>query len=165
MKGYSVNINILAGKVKRRIMKILLTEDSKETEKQLNSIIKTDKELVNEVVRMDPTISELHEKTESARLNTEESEIMERFMKTYKKHEQEDIDWNEVREKGKREGIKKGEEKGKREGIKEGIKKGKEEKNNQIALNLKTKGYSLEEIKEITGLSIKEIESLSENAK
>jgi predicted transposase YdaD len=76
--------------------------------------IKTDKELVNEVVRMDPTISELHEKAELARLNTEE---------------------------------------GKEEGIKE------------IGLNLKTKGYSLEEIKEITGLSIKRIESLSENTK
>jgi hypothetical protein len=71
------------------------------------------------------------------------------FLKAYNKAEQEDIDWNKVRENDKKEGIKEGEEKGKREGI------------DQIALNLKTKGYSLEEIKEVTGLSMKEIESLS----
>jgi predicted transposase YdaD len=90
---------------------------------------------------------------------------MEEFMKTYKKQEQEDIDWDKVRE----EGIEKGKKEGKKEGIKEGIKKGKEEGKEEgikeIALNLKTKGYSLDEIKEVTSLSMKEIESLSENTK
>jgi predicted transposase YdaD len=123
--------------------------------------IKTDKELIKEVIKMDPTISKLNEEAESVRLNTETSEKVEEFLKTYKKAEQEDIVWNKVKEEGIEKGKKEGIMIGKEEGIKEGFK----ERNNQIALNLKTKGYSLEEIKEITGLSIKEIESLSENAK
>jgi predicted transposase/invertase (TIGR01784 family) len=102
---------------------------------------------------MDSTISKLHEEAEAERLHKDSSDDMSEFLKAYNKAEQEDINWNRLREKS----IKEGEEKGKKEGIKEGI--------NQIALNLKTKGYSLEEIKEITGLSIQEIESLSKNAK
>jgi predicted transposase/invertase (TIGR01784 family) len=127
--------------------------------------IKTDKKLIKEVIKMDTTLSELHKETESVRLNKEKSERVEEFLKAYKKQEQEDIDWNKVKEEGIEEGIEEGMEKGIGEGMEKGIiigkEKGKEEGIKEIALNLKTKSYSLEEIKEITGLSIKEIESLS----
>lgn len=53
---------------------------------------------------------------------------------------------NESFEKGKMEGIKKGRE--------EGIKKGREEERMSVARNMQAKGYSLEEIRSITGISL-----------
>ena len=61
-------------------------------------------------------------------------------------------------------GEKKGEIKGKREGIKEGKREGillgQKSNSEKTAIKMKNKGYSLEEISEITNLSKKEILSL-----
>ena len=48
----------------------------------------------------------------------------------------------------------------KREGLEEGIKQGSKEKEIEIARNMKEKNYPIEDIKEITGLSIEEIEKI-----
>ena len=57
-------------------------------------------------------------------------------------------------------GLKEGREEGREEGIKEGKEKGKEERNIEIAKKLKKKGMTLEEIAEITELSIETISNL-----
>ena len=48
----------------------------------------------------------------------------------------------------------------KREGLEEGIKQGSKEKEIEIVRNMKEKNYPIEDIKEITGLSIEEIEKI-----
>ena len=67
-------------------------------------------------------------------------------------------------EEGEQKGIEIGEERGKKEGLKEGIEigkeEGKEEKALEMALGMKQKGIDLQIIKEISGLSIAEIEKL-----
>ena len=57
---------------------------------------------------------------------------------------------------GKEKGLKEGEEIGVKKGKEEGLKEGKEE----MACAMKQKGISLQTIKEVSGLSIKEIEKL-----
>lgn len=73
-------------------------------------------------------------------------------------------DWYSVittaEKKGKAEGLVEGEAKGKAEGLAEGEAKGKAEGLRQVASNLKQKGLSIHEIKELTGLSVGIIESL-----
>ncbi len=59
-------------------------------------------------------------------------------------------------ERGKEEGLKEG----KVEGLKEGKREGKEEKALEMANAMKQKGLNLQMIKEISGLSIEEIEKL-----
>ncbi|MDR1543937.1 MAG: Rpn family recombination-promoting nuclease/putative transposase [Prevotellaceae bacterium] len=64
-------------------------------------------------------------------------------------------------EKGMKKGIKKGMEEGMKKGIKKGMEKGKAEQNIEIAKKmLKKELFSFEDIAEITGLSIEEIETL-----
>jgi hypothetical protein len=76
--------------------------------------IKTDKKIIDEVIKMDLTINKLHEEAETERLHKDLSGNMSEFLKAYNKAEQEDIHWNKVRESGKKEGIREGEEKGKK---------------------------------------------------
>lgn len=63
----------------------------------------------------------------------------------------------EGREEGRKEGMKKGKEEGIKEGREEGMKDGKQEEKKEIAAVLKQKGFSREEILEITGLAVDEI--------
>jgi predicted transposase/invertase (TIGR01784 family) len=98
------------------------------------------------VIEMDEILQKAHHILDTTTKNKEEMAIYEMKLKA-------EMDYNNNMSSAMKEGIKKGR------------KKGIKEEKIKIALNLKTKGYSLEEIKEITGLSIKEIESLSENAK
>ncbi len=63
-------------------------------------------------------------------------------------------------EKGIEQGIEKGIEQGMEKGIEQGIEKGIEQGLKEIAVNLITKGYSDEQIVEITNLSIKRIQVL-----
>ena len=73
----------------------------------------------------------------------------------------------ELREKGRRDeyaarqyAIKQGLQEGREKGIKEGIKEGRKEKVIEIVKNMLKKKMKVEEICEITGLSINEIEKL-----
>lgn len=59
---------------------------------------------------------------------------------------------NSIKIRCKREGIE--------EGIRQGIKQGSKEKEIDIVRNMKEKNYPIEDIKEITGLSIEEIEKI-----
>ena len=58
------------------------------------------------------------------------------------------------------EGEAKGLEKGREEGLAEGLAKGREEGSLDIARKMKAKGFSLEEIAELTGCPVSEIEKL-----
>ena len=62
---------------------------------------------------------------------------------------------------GIEKGIEQGIEKGIEKGIKQGIKCGLEQKEKEVVLKMHKKKYSVEEISEITGLSIKEINVLT----
>jgi predicted transposase/invertase (TIGR01784 family) len=64
------------------------------------------------------------------------------------------------RVKGKEEGIAEGTAKGKAEGIAEGKVEGITEAKAEAARNMKAKGYSVEDIQDITGLSPEQIEKL-----
>lgn len=65
-----------------------------------------------------------------------------------------------VRDYAEETGMKRGLERGLEQGLEQGRMKAIKEKN-EIALKLKLKGMPVEEIKEITGLSVEEIEVLS----
>jgi predicted transposase/invertase (TIGR01784 family) len=65
----------------------------------------------------------------------------------------------EGRELGMEEGREEGREKGREEGREEGREKGREEGKLEIARNMKTRGFDIETISEITGLSPEEIVS------
>ncbi|NJN27528.1 MAG: hypothetical protein HC819_16915 [Cyclobacteriaceae bacterium] len=60
--------------------------------------------------------------------------------------------------KGKMEGIQEGKKEGILEGKKEGILEGKKEGKNEIAKKLLSKGFNIDEIAELTGLTDEEIE-------
>jgi predicted transposase/invertase (TIGR01784 family) len=60
--------------------------------------------------------------------------------------------------------VKEAKTEGKIEGIKEGKIEGKEEEKENMALKLKNKGFSLEEISDITNLSIKKLKNLNSNS-
>jgi predicted transposase/invertase (TIGR01784 family) len=66
-------------------------------------------------------------------------------------------------ENAKKEGMMKGVEIGKEEGIMEGEKKGIEKEKINFALKLKNKGFSLEEISEITELPVEKLKNLISN--
>ena len=61
---------------------------------------------------------------------------------------------------GKQEGIKQGIEQGINQGINQGTRQGIEENQKNIVKKMKEKNYSIEDIKEITGLSIEEIKKI-----
>ena len=63
--------------------------------------------------------------------------------------------------KGRKEGEKVGIEKGRKEGEKVGIEKGAQAKNLEHARRMLEKGYSLEAIRDITGLRLEQIKTLS----
>ena len=67
----------------------------------------------------------------------------------------------ESREKGYNSGLKKGLKDGIKEGIKEGIEQGSNNKSIEIARNMLNKNMKIEEISELTGLSIEKIKYIN----
>ena len=61
---------------------------------------------------------------------------------------------------GKEEGLKEGLDKGLKEGLDKGLKEGEKNKSIEIAKNMLKKGYKIEDISELSGLSLDEIEEL-----
>ena len=64
---------------------------------------------------------------------------------------------------GMEKGIAKGLEKGREEGLAEGLEEGKKDERMRNARRMKAKGYSLEDIADITGLSMEDIRDLDSN--
>ena len=62
--------------------------------------------------------------------------------------------------KGRKEGLSKGLSKGRAEGIRQGLSKGRKEEKLSLAKAFRNKGFPLETIAEVTGLSIDEIKAL-----
>ena len=70
---------------------------------------------------------------------------------------------NNAREEGRKEGREEGRQEGVKEGRREGTEKGKKEEKIAIAKKLLKKGYSVEQIMEITDLKEEEIKELMNN--
>lgn len=83
-----------------------------------------------------------------------------RFEPPFDKEEDERRIRNSLRKEAIKQGIEKGMQKGIKEGIKEGIKQGQQERNIEIAKSMLAKNMSLEDISDITKLSIEEINNL-----
>ena len=66
-------------------------------------------------------------------------------------------------EKGEKEGVEEGEKEGIEEGWKEGLAEGAQAKNLEHARRMLEKGYSLEAIRDITGLRLEQIKTLSQS--
>ena len=62
------------------------------------------------------------------------------------------------RAEGRAEGLAEGEAKGRAEGLTEGEAKGRDEERKENARKMKKKGFAVEDIADITGLSIEDIE-------
>jgi predicted transposase/invertase (TIGR01784 family) len=90
--------------------------------------------------------------------------------KTLTKEEQEKYDnsmmvmWDNyaVYKHAEEKGLKKGMEKGMEKGIEKGIEKGEKKKSKKIALKLLARNFPLDEIADLTGLSIEEIKELEQ---
>ena len=103
-------------------------------------------------------IARLHDKV--SRIKASE-EIGVKFMNAW---EEKLLDRQDGYDEGKREGLAEGERKGRQAGLKEGeergLKTGRKEGHREIAAKMKAKGMSPEEIAELTGLEVSEIEAL-----
>ena len=95
-------------------------------------------------------IARLHEKISDIKAS---EEIGEKFMNAW---EEKLLDRQDGYEEGKRKGLAEGEEKG----LETGRKKGQSQRSREIAVKMKAKGMNLEEIAELTGLKVSEVEKL-----
>ena len=95
-------------------------------------------------------IARLHEKVSDIKAS---EEIGVKFMNAW---EEKLLDRQDGYEEGKREGLAEGEEKG----LETGRKKGQSQRSREIAVKMKAKGMNLEEIAELTGLKVSEVEKL-----
>ena len=95
-------------------------------------------------------IARLHEKISDIKAS---EEIGVKFMNAW---EEKLLDRQDGYEEGKREGLAEGEEKG----LETGRKKGQSQRSREIAVKMKAKGMNLEEIAELTGLKVSEVEKL-----
>ena len=91
-------------------------------------------------------ISRLHEKISDIKAS---EEIGVKFMNAW---EEKLLDRQEGYDEGKQEGLRIGEERG--------LKTGRKEERKEIAVRMKARGMSLEEIAEITGLELSQLEKL-----
>ena len=91
-------------------------------------------------------ISRLHEKISDIKAS---EEIGVKFMNAW---EEKLLDRQEGYDEGKQEGLRVGEERG--------LKTGRKEERKEIAVRMKARGMSLEEIAEITGLELSQLEKL-----
>jgi predicted transposase/invertase (TIGR01784 family) len=108
-----------------------------------------------------PGLREAREKLDLMRMSRDERIVYDRYLMDRA------ILRNTVdgaRDEGKFEGLKEGREQGREEGREEGRKEGREEgekkANHDNARRMKAKGYAIEDIADITGLSAEEIERL-----
>ena len=95
-------------------------------------------------------IARLHEKISDIKAS---EEIGVKFMNAW---EEKLLDRQDGYEEGKRKGLAEGEEKG----LETGRKKGQSQRSREIAVKMKAKGMNLEEIAELTGLKVSEVEKL-----
>ena len=95
-------------------------------------------------------IARLHEKISDIKSS---EEIGVKFMNAW---EEKLLDRQDGYEEGKRKGLAEGEEKG----LETGRKKGQSQRSREIAVKMKAKGMNLEEIAELTGLKVSEVEKL-----
>ena len=95
-------------------------------------------------------IARLHEKISDIKAS---EEIGVKFMNAW---EEKLLDRQDGYEEGKRKGLAEGEEKG----LETGRKKGQSQGSREIAVKMKAKGMNLEEIAELTGLKVSEVEKL-----
>ena len=68
--------------------------------------------------------------------------------------------WETLKEESRAEGLEEGLEEGRKEGRKEGLEEGRKATNIYNARKMEAKGYPIEDIAEITGLSIQEVATL-----
>ncbi|MDR3291376.1 MAG: PD-(D/E)XK nuclease family transposase [Methanobrevibacter sp.] len=129
---------------------------------------KTNDNILKEVLKMDAVLSDINNQKTYVEENKEGSKNMKEFLIEYKKHNQETINWNEVRADGKKEGkiegkieglkegkiegLKEGEIKGLKKGKIEGLKEGEIKKEKIIIENMKKYGLSDEEINKIISI-------------
>ena len=112
---------------------------------------------------LDKIFKKLAEYADSKTLTKEEQEKYDNSMMVmwdnyavYKHAEEKGI------EKGKEEGRKEGKEEGRKEGIEEGIEKGIEKSRKELAMKLLARNTPLDDIADLTDLSIDEIKKLEQ---
>jgi len=110
---------------------------------------KTPEKMRKEVIKMDPPLAKAQKIMDYINSSPKEIEL-------YEMRELTKMDIKNARKNDLQEGIEIGKEKGIEIGEKKGIKKGKIE----IAVRMKNKGFSVENIAEITGLNIEFIKKL-----
>ncbi len=102
----------------------------------------------------------LFEAAEIARFNEEKREQYEHDMRT-------ELDWHNIEMtaeergalRGREEGRKEGRKQGREEGLKEGLEKGIEQGQMKIIQTMLSKGFSPEQIAEMTGLALADIQT------
>ncbi|MDR1997668.1 MAG: Rpn family recombination-promoting nuclease/putative transposase [Candidatus Margulisbacteria bacterium] len=120
----------------------------------------TPEKTLKEIINMDKAIQEAQKRITYVSADDE-------TLRAYQMREMGLSDWNsrlfDARQEGlfegKREGIREGEQKGLKEGLEQGLEKGRQALQTS-ARKMKALGISLEQIREITGLSPAEIEKL-----
>ncbi|MDR3236197.1 MAG: Rpn family recombination-promoting nuclease/putative transposase [Prevotellaceae bacterium] len=137
----------------------------------------TKKEIIEEIIKMDPAIKEADEKIryvladkETFRLYEMRAKALSDYVSGINAAKREGLKEGEERglkkgeerglKEGEEKGLKKGEERGLKKGEEKGLKKGEEKARVEIARKLKTLNLSFNQIQESTGLSIEEIEKL-----
>ncbi|MDR1324657.1 MAG: Rpn family recombination-promoting nuclease/putative transposase [Treponema sp.] len=114
---------------------------------------KSPPELIEEVVKMDKAILLAQTKLEVIARNPE-------LLRAYERYEKMASDWTSSINGARREGIQEGMQKGRQEGIQEGMQKGRQEGQREIAVKMKRRGLSFDQIAEDTGLSVEDIATL-----
>jgi predicted transposase/invertase (TIGR01784 family) len=102
-------------------------------------------ELVEEVIKMDRAIQMAQDKVEMIARDPE-------LLRAYEQYEKAASDWTSGMNGARREG--------RQEGLRKGLRKGRQEREKEIARNLKEMGVPVEQIALGTGLSIEEIAEL-----
>ena len=120
---------------------------------------------------LDKIFKKLAEYADSKTLTKEEQEKYDNSMMVmwdnyavYKHAEEKGIEKGkeEGRKEGKEEGRKEGKEEGRKEGIEEGIEKGIEKSRKELAMKLLARNTPLDDIADLTDLSIDEIKKLEQ---
>ena len=104
-----------------------------------------------------PGLKEAREKLDLMRMSRDERIIYDRYLMDRA------ILRNTVdgaRDEGKFEGLKEGREQGLKQGLEQGLEQGRNDEKAETARRMKGKGYAIEDIAEITGLTIEQINSL-----
>lgn len=122
--------------------------------KWIDFFSKEGKEDMTILLKDDPVLEKAHESYEKFTKN-------DQLLEMYEAREK----WKRDYESGLHAAMEEGMEKGREEGREEGMEKGKKKGKVEDALKMLEKGYPLEDISYITGLTIEEIENLDEKNK